>query len=86
MDDHHSSVGMIRKGYRDQLIYYCTIGLGAISEIAGVTVTNTLISTLKKRYKQLGGGLPITDRQVAAWFRERRKTWNGKLKFDISKI
>ena len=86
MDDHHSSLGMIRKGYRDQLIYYCTIGLGAISEIAGVAVTNILISTLKKRYKQLGGALPITDKQVAGWFKERSRVWNGKLKIDVSKI
>ena len=85
MNEIHSNLGMIKKGYRDQLIYYSTIGIGSISDISGVVVTETLISTIKKRYKQLGGAT-ITSKYIQDWIKERRKIWNGKLKFDISII
>ena len=85
MNEIHSNLGMIKKGYRDQLIYYSTIGIGSTSDISGIVVTETLVSTIKKRYKQLGG-VAITNKHIQGWFEERRKIWNGNLKFDISII
>jgi hypothetical protein len=85
MNEMHRSMGAIKKGYRDQLIYYSTIGIGSTSDISGVIVTETLVSTIKKRYKQLGGAV-ITNKHIKEWFKERRKIWNGKLKFDLSII
>ena len=83
MNEIHSNLGMIKKGYRDQLIYYSTIGIGSTSDISGIVVTETLVSTIKKRYKQLGGGT-ITNKHIEDWFKERRRTWSGELKFDLS--
>ena len=85
MNEIHSNLGIIKKGYRDQLIYYSTIGIGSTSDISGIVVTETLVSTIKKRYKQLGG-VTITNKHIQDWFQERRKTWNGNLKFDLSII
>ena len=83
MNEIHSNLGMIKKGYRDQLIYYSTIGIGSTSDISGIVVTETLVSTIKKRYKQLGG-VTITNKHIEDWFKERRRTWSGELKFDLS--
>jgi len=53
-----------RNGYRDQLIHYYNKGVGRISEIAGVKITEGLISTIEKRYIQLGGKLPICQEDI----------------------
>ena len=63
-DESYGSTTTTRKGYRDQLIYYYNAGIGKVSEIAGVVISKTLISTIEKRYKQLGGVLPIKQKDI----------------------
>ena len=63
-DESYGSTTTTRKGYRDQLIYYYSIGIGRTSEIAGVVISENLISTIEKRYKQLGGILPIKQKDI----------------------
>ena len=58
------STATTRSGYKDQLIYYYNTGVGKVSEIAGVKITTTLISTIEKRYKELGGRLPIRQNEI----------------------
>ena len=60
----HGGITTTRKGYKDQLIHYYNLGIGKVSEIAGVMITKTLISTIEKRYKQLGGILPIKQKDI----------------------
>ena len=36
----------------------------SLSEIAGVMITETLISTIEKRYQQLGGVLPVKQTDI----------------------
>ena len=62
----YSNLTATKNGYRDQLIYYYNKGLGKISEIAGVIITKELISTIEKRYQQLGGILPIKQVDINA--------------------
>ena len=68
----YSSQSEIRNGYRDQLIHYYNKGIGNVSEIAEVTITKNLIAVIEKRYKQLGGSLPISKLEI---LRERGKKW-----------
>jgi len=49
------SNGYVRNSYAQLLLYYYKRGVGKVSEIAGVTITDSLISTIERRYKQLGG-------------------------------
>jgi hypothetical protein len=49
------------------------MGIGKISNIAGVTITETLIKTIEKRYKQLGGVLPISRKLIE---KEKGKKWS----------
>ena len=62
----------IRNGYKDQLIHYYNKGIGKVSEIAEVLITKELISIIEKRYKQLGGMLPISQLDI---LKEKGKTW-----------
>ena len=62
----------IRNGYKDQLIHYYNIGIGNKSEIADVLITENLISIIEKRYKQLGGMLPLSKIEI---LREKGKKW-----------
>ena len=68
----HGGITTTRKGYKDQLIHYYNLGIGKVSEIAGVMITQTLISTIEKRYKQLGGMLPISQLDI---LRAKGKKW-----------
>ena len=68
----YSSQSTIRSGYKDQLIHYYNKGIGKVSEIAEVTITKKLIAVIEKRYKQLGGSLPISKLEI---LRERGKKW-----------
>ena len=68
----YSSQSTIRNGYKDQLIHYYNKGIGKVSEIAEVTNTKELIAVIEKRYKQLGGSLPISKLEI---LRERGKKW-----------
>ena len=45
----------IKNSYAQLLLYYYKTGVGKVSEIAGVTITDRLINTIERRYKQLGG-------------------------------
>ena len=65
MDDpSYNSKLAIKNGYKDQLIHYYNKGIGKVSEIAGVKITTTLIFTIEKRYKELGGRLPIRQNEI----------------------
>ena len=68
----YSSQSAIRNGYKDQLIHYYNIGIGGVSEISEVTITKKLIATIEKRYKQLGGILPIPKMEI---LRAKGKKW-----------
>ena len=65
-EDSYSNTTTTKNGYKDQLIYYYNTGLGRVSEIAGVTITKTLVSAIEKRYKELGGVLPIKQNDIDA--------------------
>ena len=62
----------IRNGYKDQLIHYYNKGIGKISEIAEVLITKDLISIIEKRYRELGGILPIPKGEI---LKEKGKKW-----------
>ena len=49
------SNGYVRNSYAQLLLYYYKMGVGKVSEIAGATITDSLIGTIERRYKQLGG-------------------------------
>ena len=68
----YSSQSEIRNGYRDQLIHYYNKGIGNVSEIAEVTITENLIAIIERRYQQLGGILPISKIDI---LKERGKKW-----------
>ena len=47
--------GYIKGTYEELLLYYYKRGIGKESEITGVIITDSLVNTIEKRYKQLGG-------------------------------
>ena len=71
MKDLHIKRSQVKKGYKDQLIYYYN-NMGKKSEIAGCIITEKLVSVLEKRYKQVGGFLPIKKEDI---LEEKNKTW-----------
>ena len=71
MKDQYANTAMVKKGYRDQLIYYYN-NINKKSEIAGAMITESLISIIEKRYGQLGGSLPISVEDI---LKERGKGW-----------
>ena len=48
------------------------MGIGKKSEIAGVVISKKLISTIEKRYIELGGIFPIRKREIDA---KKGKEW-----------
>ena len=64
----------IINSYADLLIYYRNKGLGKTSEIAGVIITEGLINTIERRFKQLGG-IP-----ALLYLRASKPSLNGQLK------
>ena len=60
--------------YANLLIYYRDKGLGKISEITGAVITEELINTIERRYKQLGG------EPALLYLRAAMPTPNGQLK------
>ena len=62
----------IRNGYKNQLIHYYNKGIGNRSEIADVVITKNLIAIIEKRYRQLGGMLPLPKIEV---LKEKGKKW-----------
>ena len=68
------SNGYVRNSYAQLLLYYYKMGVGKVSEIAGVTITDSLIDTIERRYKQLGGNL------VMLKLRDYSPSINGILK------
>ena len=76
MDDFFiiGSSGYVRNSYAQLLLYYYKMGVGKVSEIAGATITDSLINTIERRYKQLGGNL------VMLKLRDYKPSVNGILK------
>ena len=64
----------IKNSYASLLIYYRETGIGSKSEIAGVTITEDLISTIERRFKQLGGNPALL------YLRTPMPSPNGQLK------
>ena len=64
----------IINSYADLLIYYRNKGLGKTSEIAGVIITEDLINTIERRFKQLGG------EPALLYLRASKPSPNGQLK------
>ena len=56
MKEEAGSLGTIRRGYADQLVYYKN-NMGKKSDYAGVIISKKLVKTVEKRYQQLGGNL-----------------------------
>ena len=73
MNKIYSNLGTIKRDYRNQLIHYYNRGIGKVSEIAGVKITKTLIKTVERRYKQLGGILPMSRKLIE---KEKGKKWS----------
>ena len=51
----------VLSSYRMLLRHYYEIGVGERSRFAGTIVTDNLIDTIQKRYKQLGGKMKDLD-------------------------
>ena len=64
----------IINSYANLLIYYRNIGIGNQSEIAGVIITEDLIKTIERRFKQLGGNTALL------YLRAPMPSLNGRLK------
>ena len=69
----------IMNSYASLLIYYQNKGLGNKSEITGAIITENLINTIERRYKQLGGN------PVMLYLRASMPSLNGQLKEKESK-
>ena len=68
------SRGFIKNSYAQLLLYYYKMGVGKVSEIAGVIITDVLIDTIERRFKQLGGNTALL------YLRASMPTPNGQLK------
>ena len=66
----------IKNSYAELLLYYYKIGVGKKSEVAGAIITNDLIDTIERRYRQLGGN------PVMLKLRNYTPSRNGQLKPD----
>ena len=64
----------IINSYASLLIYYRDMGVGNKSEIAGVIITEGLINTIERRFKQLGGNTTLL------YLRAPKPSLNGQLK------
>tara|TARA_R110002020_G_C16047516_1_gene754276 strand:- start:207 stop:458 length:252 start_codon:yes stop_codon:yes gene_type:complete len=64
--EEYINISRIKRGYKDQLIYYYNNGIGETSDIANIIISERLISTIEKRYTQLGGVLPIPNQDIEA--------------------
>ena len=73
IEGHLTSRSFIKNSYAQLLLYYYKMGTGEVSEIAGVTITDDLIDTIERRYKQLGGDPVILK------LRDYRPSINGIL-------
>ena len=49
----------IKNSYAQLLLYYYKMGVGNISEITGITITDVLVNAVERRYEQLGGNSTI---------------------------
>ena len=72
MEKEYVNLSSIKKGYKDQLIYYYN-NIGKKSGIAGCFITEKLINVIEKRYSQLGGVLPISEEQI---LEKKGKKWH----------
>ena len=69
-----NSKSYIRNSYADLLIYYRDTGIGNQSDIAGAIITEGLINTIERRFKQLGGNTALL------YLRTPMPSPNGQLK------
>tara|TARA_Y100000310_G_scaffold308272_1_gene351214 strand:+ start:33 stop:278 length:246 start_codon:yes stop_codon:yes gene_type:complete len=74
IEGHLTSRSFIKNSYAQLLLYYYKKGVGEVSEIAGATITDNMIDTIERRYKQLGGDPVILK------LRNYRPSINGELK------
>ena len=63
MQHDYCKMAETKKGYKDQLIYYYN-NKNKKSEISGALITDNLISTIERRYSQIGGILPISEEDI----------------------
>ena len=63
----------VKNSYAQLLLYYYKKGVGKVSEIAGVKITDKLINCIERRYRQLGGD-PVILR-----LRKHRPSVNGQI-------
>ena len=63
MEYDYIKIGETKRGYKDQLIYYYN-NKNKKSEISGALITDNLISTIERRYSQIGGILPIPKEDI----------------------
>ena len=63
MEYDYIKIGETKRGYKDQLIYYYN-NKNKKSEISGVLITDNLISTIERRYSQIGVILPIPKEDI----------------------
>ena len=68
------SSSFVKNSYAQLLLYYYKMGVGKVSEIAGVIITDGLINTIERRYEQLGGNSVILK------LRDHRPSINGTIK------
>jgi len=45
----------IKNSYAELLLYYYKTGVGNKSEVTGAIITENMINTIERRYKELGG-------------------------------
>ena len=69
-----TSIKFIRNSYAQLLLYYYKMVVGSVSEITDTTITDVLIDTIEKRFKQLGGNTALL------YLRASMPTPNGTLK------
>ena len=79
VDDHTDNSAInsrhyIKNSYANLLIYYRDKGLGKTSDITGAIITEDLINTIERRFKQLGGNPTLL------YLRASKPMPNGQLK------
>lgn len=50
-----NNIAIIRDTYKDLLKYYYKKGVGSVSDVTGIIITDRLVGAIERRYQQLGG-------------------------------
>jgi hypothetical protein len=72
VEKEYINLSVVKKGYKDQLIYYYN-NIGEKSGIAGCIITEKMINVIEKRYLQLGGVLPVSEEEI---LEKKGKKWH----------